>query len=381
MHYTRYSAIRRLRADVQRAAHCIRDCQTSALGAHAERCECGETSRIRYNSCRHRSCPQCQGGRRAQWLQQLGEQLLPCDHVHVIFTVPSLLNSLWQFNRAEFSNLLMRAARESLDELLSDPKYLGAAPGIISALHTWGRNLSVHPHVHCLVTAGGVDTDGRFVPLEGKTLLPARVLMAVFRGKFRHSLKVAINRGQLVIPKSTTAAQLQSLLNRLGRRPWNVRIQERYPHGVSVAGYLARYMAGGPISNRRIQSVTQTEVAFWYRDHRDGQKKLMRLSPDDFLSRWFEHVPPRGFRMIRRSGIYANSSSKQRAELQQQIRDAKPIQAATQNETKYSTTVVIALEHERCPLCNTAVLCRDATIILEPHVFLRKMTIPLNQPP
>ena len=283
MHYPRYCATRRLRADVQRAAHCIRDCQTAALGAHVERCECGEISRIRYNSCRHRSCPQCQGGRRARWLEQLSSQLLPCDHVHVIFTVPDPLNSLWQFNRALFSNLLMCAARESLDELLSDPKYLGARPGIISALHTWGRN-------------------------------------------------------------------------------------------------LARYMTGGPLSNRRIHSATETEVAFWYRDHRDGAKKLMRLTPDEFLTRWFEHIPPRGLRMIRRSGLYANSCSKKRAEIQRQLRDTLTELPATKCDKK-SFKAVFPLEPERCPLCNTAVLCRDATIILQPHPFLRKMTILRYQPP
>ncbi len=233
---------------MQRAAHRIRDCQTAALGGHVERCECGQINRIRYNSCRHRSCPQCQGGRRAGWLGQLSSRLLPCDHVHVIFTVPDELNRLWQFNRVLFADLLMQAARESLDRLLRDPRYLGAKPGIISALHTWGRNLSVHPHVHCLVTAGGIAADGQFIPLEGRTLLPARVLMAVFRGKLRHLLKAAVEKHRLVIPTSTTAARVQSLLNRLGRSPWNVRIQERYPHAVSVAGYLARYITGGPIS-------------------------------------------------------------------------------------------------------------------------------------
>lgn len=373
-HYTRYQKTRRLRADVQRAAQRIRDCQTAALGGHVERCECGHISRVRYNSCRHRSCPQCQGGRRAEWLERLSSQLLPCDHVHVIFTVPDQLNSLWQFNRVVFADLLMQAARDSLDELLRDARYLGAKPGIISALHTWGRNLSVHPHVHCLVTAGGLDADGRFIPLEGRTLLPARVLMAVFRGKLSHLLKASVEQGRLVIPTSTTAARLQSLLNRLGRIPWNVRIQERYPHGVSVAGYLARYITGGPISNRRIQSVTDTAVSFWYKDHRDGQEKLLTLTPAEFLSRWFEHVPPRGLRMIRRSGLYANSCSKQRGQIQQQL----------QTEPPHSAPAVSALEPERCPRCNSPVVCRDLIIIpysLPNPRNRREFSVRVNQPP
>lgn len=374
-HYTRYQKTRRLRADVQRAAQRIRDCQTAVLGGHVERCECGQINRIRYNSCRHRSCPQCQGGRRALWLEQLASQLLPCDHVHVIFTVPEALNSLWQFNRSLFSELLLRAARESLAELLRDPRYLGANPGIISALHTWGRNLSVHPHAHCLVTAGGIAADGRFVPLEGRTLLPARVLMAVFRGKLRHLLKAAVDHERLVIPASTTVARVQSLLNRLGRTPWNVRIQERYPHGVSVAGYLARYITGGPLSNRRIHAVTDTAVLFWYRDHRDGRKKLLRLTPDEFLSRWFEHVPPRGLRTIRRSGLYANSCAKKREQIQQQLCPEPP---------NPLPVVVLPLEPERCPRCNTPVTCRDLVLIPNSLPNLpnrREFSVRLNQPP
>ena len=139
-------------------------------------------------------------------------------------------------------------------------------------------------------------------------------------------------------------------------------------------------MTGGPISNRRIHSATQTEVTFWYRDHRDGAKKLMRLTPDEFLSRWFEHIPPRGLRMIRRSGLYANSCAKKRAEIQRQLLASTTNHSATEWDTK-SLAAVFPLEPERCPVCHTAVICRDTTMILAPHLFLRKSSIPLNQPP
>lgn len=271
-----------------------------------------------------------------------------------------------------FADLLMQAARESLDELLRDARYLGARPGILSALHTWGRNLSVHPHVHCLVTAGGIDGEGRFVPLKNQTLLPARVLMAVFRGKLRHLLLQSLDGGRLRIPTGTSVARIQSLLNRLGRIPWNVRIQERYSHGVSVAGYLARYLTGGPISNHRIDSMTDDAVVFWYRDHRDGVKKRMSLTPTDFLSRWFEHVPPRGLRMIRRSGLYANSRSKQREAIQEHLRASQP---------QCTRETVSALEQERCPVCNTEVVCREVIVIRIPHPNLRENLVHLNQPP
>jgi hypothetical protein len=340
--YVSFAKTQRLRADVQRAAHRILQCGTAAMGAHVRRCDCGHTRQIRYNSCRHRCCPSCSGGRRAAWLDQVARELLPCDHVHVVFTVPQSLNRFWQFNRVLFANVLMQAARESLLQLLADPKYLGAQPGILSALHTWGRNLSVHPHVHCLVTAGGIDKEGRFLRQQRKTLLPARVLMIVFRGRLRALLHSALVSGDLNLPSGMTRANTITLLNRLGRETWNVRIQERYPHGVSVAGYLARYIAGGPMSDRSLHSVTESRVAFRYRDYRDRQTKTMRLSPDDFLKRWFEHVPPRGLRTIRRSGLYANCH----ADLRQQIRG----QAVT--DSKSQPPPQVTLDFDRCELCN-----------------------------
>ena len=154
-YYSSWAAGKRVRRDVRWAATSISRCRTAELGAHVSRCDCGHITNIQYNSCRHRSCPQCRGGRRANWLQKTVAELLPCDHVHIIFTVPEELNTLWMFNRAAFSERLLKAARQTLETLLADPKFLGAKPGIISALHTWGRNLSIHPHVHCLVTAGG----------------------------------------------------------------------------------------------------------------------------------------------------------------------------------------------------------------------------------
>ena len=315
------------------------------MGAHTRRCECGHITQVRYNSCRHRSCPFCSGGRRSQWLEQFSKSMLPCEHVHVIFTVPEELNVLWQYNRRLFGDLLMRAARESLLGLLADPKYLGAQPGILSALHTWGRNLSIHPHAHCLVTAGGLNPDGEFIHQKRKTLLPARVLMSVFRGAFCRLLRRAVQCGELELPTGTRPSQVQSLLNRLGRKPWNVRVQERYRHGFSVAGYLARYITGGPVSKKRIHSVSDSHVAFRYRDFRSGKQRIMKLTPFEFLRRWLEHVPPRGMRLIRRSGLYANCHADLRARIS---REASLDLPSTNNNE-------IAIQQERCPECKSIV--------------------------
>lgn len=341
-----------MRSEVRRAAECVLDCRTSRLGAHVERCDCGHVCNIQYNSCRHRSCPQCQGGKRAEWLQNITSQLLPCEHAHIIFTVPEQLNVFWQFNRTLFAELLFQASRQTIETLLADPAHLGAKPGIISVLHTWGRNLSIHPHVHCLVTSGGMNADGQFVRPKKSILVPARMLKVMFRGKLCDLLRRAVSSQKLEIPPSFTAAKAMSLFNRLSRSDWNVRLQETYGHGCSVAGYLARYVCGSPISGRRIERVTADEVVFWYRDHRDGQQKLMKLSPHEFLSRWFEHVPPKGLRMIRRSGLYSNSSADRRAQICEQLRVESSSEAATAETAR---TAIQPLDREVCPVCNTQV--------------------------
>lgn len=356
-HYAGFRRTRRVRRDVQHAAESIVRCRSAALGGHVKRCECGHVARVEYNSCRHRSCAECRGGRRAEWLAEMSEKLLPCDHVHVIFTVPDSLNIIWQFNRERFAELLLCAARESLLELLGDPEYLGAQPGIISVLHTWGSNLSVHPHVHCIVTAGGVDASGRFIDQERSTLLPARVLMAVFRGKFCAFLRRVADSHTLNLAPSLRLAQFRSLLNRLGRLDWNVRIKERHSRAVCVAGYLARYITGGPISNGRLHSCDDKTVTFWYKDYRDGRRKLLPLAVDDFLQRWSEHVPPHASRLIRRSGLYANCHAKLCRTLKQEILARDPDRRVES---------IPALEPERCPLCNTKVIRRDIRRNTEP---------------
>lgn len=332
-------------------------CQTVALGMHLQSCPCGHSTKLQCNSCRHRSCPCCSGGRRALWLQNIAARLLPCEHVHVIFTVPDTLNVLWQYNRQAFATLLMRAARQSLQELLADPKYLGATPGILTALHTWGRNLSIHPHVHCLVTAGGMTADGRFVPLPRAILLPARVLRAVFRGKLIAALQRELDAGRLHVPPALTPARLRSLLNRLGRTDWNVRLMERYPHGTSVAGYLARYITGGPMSDRRLHAACGQGITFFYRDFHTGTQRLMTLTPHEFLARWFEHVPPRGLRTVSHSGLYANARVPDREAARSQITAA----AGTPPPPAGARPVDI-LAPDTCPRCNHPLVRRSVCL-------------------
>jgi len=206
---------------------------------------------------------------------------------------------------SRFANLLFRAARDTLITLLEDPRYLGALPGLILALHTWGRTLCLHPHVHCLVTGGGWTADGAWKPVRGGFLLPVRVVAALFRGKLLAALRDGLTRGTLRLPDGVRPQTLANELNRVGRVRWNVYLKERYPHGRGVVTYLGRYLRGGPIANGRLLAADGETVRFAYTDHRDGKRKAMTISAGDFLGRVLEHVPPPGTHGVRAYGLYA----------------------------------------------------------------------------
>ena len=257
-----------LPAHVRRAAHALIRCRTAALGGHIQACPDGHVARVWYNSCRHRSCPQCAYLQTERWLARQRARLLACDHYHVIFTLPHDLNSLWLANVPVMTTLLFQAVRDTLGVLLADPKYLGAQPGIIAALHTWSQTLVLHPHLHCLVTGGGLTPAGQWVAVRHGFLLPARVVMAVFRGKMLDAIRQAYAREDLVLPEGMRPQPFVNLLNRLGhptKTRWHVRIMERYAHGAGVVTYLARYLRGGPIKNGRLVAYDGARVTFTYR--------------------------------------------------------------------------------------------------------------------
>jgi hypothetical protein len=297
-----------LPAHVRRAAHALMQCRTAALGGHIQACPDGHVARVWYNSCRHRSCPQCAYLQTERWLALQRARLLACDHYHVIFTLPHELNPLWLANVPVMTTLLFQAVRDTLVTLLADPQYLGAQPGIIAALHTWSQTLLLHPHVHCLVTGGGLTPAGHWKAVHNGFLLPARVVMAVFRGKMVAALRQTFARGALALPEPMRAQHVLNLLNRLGhprKTKWNVRIMERYRHGAGVVTYLARYLRGGPIKNARLVAYDGTCVTFTSRARQEeagagpASPPRMTLPVVDFLQRWLLHVPVPQTRVVR----------------------------------------------------------------------------------
>lgn len=290
-----------------RAAQWILRCRTSALGGHIVRCPQGHQRHIAYNSCRHRSCPQCAALPREKWLVGWAQRLLDCPHHHVVFTVPHELNKIWLYNKKTFAGVLFAAASGALQKLLRDTTYLGAQPGLLAALHTWSQSLATHVHLHVLVTAGGLDRlTQQWRQCVKDCLLPRKVLMIIFRGKLRHELLELLRQGELTLPPDMSESQLRGLLNKLGRTVWNVKILERYNHGHGVAKYLARYLKGGPLSSRRLVSHDRHHVRFRARstssESVDGRVKL---SIQEFFLRFLRHVPPHGMQVVRGYGLYA----------------------------------------------------------------------------
>ncbi len=367
-HYPEFARTHPLPAHVREAVHSLRCCRTAALGGHVQACPDGHIERVGYNSCRHRFCPQCAQLQIAQWLEKQKARLLSCDHYHVIFTLPSELNGLWLANVRVLANVLFTTAWTTLSELLADPKYLGATPGMIAALHTWGQTLVLHPPLHCLVTGGGLTGD-TWHAIRNGYLLPARVLMAVFRGKLLAALRKALDQGQLTLPPGVAAHQLRMLLNRLGRQQWHVQIMARYAHGQGVVTYLARYLRGGPLKPARVVAWDEQSVTFRYADNQDpdaqgrGKRKLLTLAVADFLQRWLWHVPPPGLQVVRSYGLYAPTKRAGLAQCRQALGQA-PVTVPPALDWQTYCAQQGEQPPERCPVCGQQL---RRTVTLAPH--------------
>jgi hypothetical protein len=296
-----------------KAFRAIQSCRTAALGGHVDACPgCGHQA-ISYNSCRNRHCPKCQTQAREQWIAAREQELLPSRYFHVVFTVPPELNVLALDNQRRFYDLLFNASAATLLEVAANPEHLGAEIGIISTLHTWGQNLLLHPHVHCVVPAGGISPDHtRWVRSGDTYLLPQKVLKRVFRGKFIAGLKRLYRRNELRCAGPTALLgdpkQFAKLLRRLHRQHWVVYAKAAFGGPTQVLRYLGRYTHRIAISNHRLLAFDGERVTFRWKDYAHGGKqRKMTLLATEFLRRFFLHVLPKGFVRIRHFGFLANA--------------------------------------------------------------------------
>lgn len=314
----------------QQVLRAVLRCRTAALGGHVQRCDdCGH-QQIQYNSCRNRHCPKCQAMARAAWLEKRESDLLPVPYFHVVFTLPHELAPLALQNQRIVYGILFQAAAETLLKIAADPKHLGARVGCLMVLHTWGQNLMHHPHVHAIVTGGGLSPDGsRWIGVKrGRRrqpfFAPVRVLSRVFRGKFIALLKAAFAAGQLgfhgQLQPLGKPADFQRLLNQTVLHEWVVFAKRPFSSPLCVLKYLARYTHRVAISNQRLVGLGDGRVSFRYKDYASGQRdKIMTLDTSEFIRRFLMHTLPKGFVRIRYYGFLANRQRQQRLDQCRQL--------------------------------------------------------------
>ncbi len=290
----------------RRILRAIASCRTAALGGHVEACDHCHYRRIAYNSCRNRHCPKCQASACARWMVERADELLPVEYFHVVFTLPDTFNALALANKRLVYGVVFDAVGQTLLEVAANPKRLGARIGFMAILHTWGQNLCLHPHVHCIIPGGGLSPDGsRWISCRPGFFLPVRVLSRVFRGKFIDLLKRARADGKLI--GAADDSTFDRLIDASVRHDWVVYAKPPFGGPQQVLKYLARYTHRIAISNRRLVSMDDQSVTFRWKDYAHGNRpRTMTLEGKEFLRRFLLHAVPRGFMRIRHYGLLAN---------------------------------------------------------------------------
>jgi len=299
----------------------LRDCRTSGMGYHRFQCDNPACHHVhyQYHGCRNRHCPACNWQKQEQWMEARMNELLPVKYFHVVFTLPHELNTLVMGNRVKLFKLLFDSASHCLLTLSGDPKWLGAVPSVSAVLHTWGQQLSFHPHVHCIVSGGGIDKQMNWVNLKKDThqgyLFPYAVMEPMFKKHFLRNLNRMLLDGE-IHPDSHRDENIQewkALKPKLYEKQWIVYAKSPMGSVAQVVEYLARYAHKVAISNHRILEVGNQTVKFQYKDYSDHNKvKQMPLSTGEFIRRFEQHILPRGFVKMRHYGILGNSGRKKR---------------------------------------------------------------------
>ena len=332
-------------------------CRTAALGAHLPQCDACSYQTVSYLSCRNRHCPKCQSTARDRWLSRQAASLLPVAYSHVVFTLPQQLASLALRNQRLLYDLLFRAASETLLAIAADPRHLGARIGVLAVLHTWSQDLRHHPHLHCLVPAGGLALDhSRWIYCRPGFFLPVRVLSRLFRGKMLAFLQQAYKKGELrclgTIANLADPRQFHSLLRRLRSMQWVVYAKPPFGGPEHVLQYLARYTHRVAIANGRLLDLVNGQVRFRWRDSKHNNRiKVMNLDAVEFIRRFLLHVLPSGFVKIRHFGLLANRNRRRALALCR-----LHLRAAATQPTAILTPLQQQALHRCCPSCQRGTL-------------------------
>lgn len=327
-----------------KAYNAIINCKTPKLGIHQSTCcECGETT-IGVNSCRNRNCPMCQFYAREKWIANESSYLLDCPYFHIVTTVPSELNEIAMHNQKDFYNILFKATSEAIMELLIDPKWLGAKVGLTSILHTWGQTMSFHPHIHSIVTGGGLNNN-KWVHVDKDYLFKVQVLTSLFRGKFLSMFKAL----KLNLPSHLSylndEVKMNQFLEPLYEKDWVTFIEPPKGKPENVVEYIGRYSFRIAISNERIKDISNGIITFEYKDYKDNAKvKTIVLSAFEFIRRFLMHVLPERFVKIKHYGLLSNRNKKSLIKLCRIL-----IGQAIFND--FTSTIVRKVYVPTCPSC------------------------------
>lgn len=335
-------------SDIQKKAYDdILVCRTDACGLHTDICEqCGDIQTY-YNSCGNRNCPQCQAVKREKWIHK--EKYNTLDHIkyfHTVFTIPSQLHIVFLLNPVVCYNLLFKASADTIKKAAKDKQYLGADVGFTSVLHTWGQNLSLHPHIHMIISGGGI-RDDKWVKSKDKFFLPVRVLSKIFRGKLLSALKKA----DINLPDAFSQEDYKKLISQCYEKDWVVYTKKPFNDAWHVIKYLGRYTHRIAISNARIIDCSNRIVTFSYKDYKDKNKiKQMKLDAVEFIRRFMMHVLPSGFMKIRHYGFLGNRNKKERLELCKELTNT-PILPFEELPIEKILSTLLKKDVSICPSC------------------------------
>lgn len=325
-----------------RTLNAVRRCRTAALGGHVDVCKNCKHIRISYNSCRNRHCPKCQQIQRERWIHARQDELLPVPYFHVVFTLPEPFNKICLYKPALLYNLLFRIVWNVVQSFARDHKYLGADTGMICILHTWGQNLSLHPHLHCIIPGGGITSAGYWKPArsKGKFLFPVKAMSVVFRAR----MVAALRASNLSLDKT--------FYNSLFKNNWVVYAKSAFGNPQHVIEYLGRYTHKIAISNHRIINVDNNGVLFSYKDYRDGNtKKTMMLSALEFIRRFSLHILPKGFMRIRHYGILSSTRKQKDLPIIHQQLTHKLFIKPEKKDWKQICAQYLNYNPDCCPVC------------------------------
>ena len=340
--------------------HAIEVCRTAALGGHVERCGHCAHQRISYNSCRNRHCPKCQTLAREQWLTRRKGELLPATYYHLVFTLPPAIAQLALQNKKAIYNILFQASAQTLLTIARDPKHLGADIGFFSILHTWGQNLLHHPHVHCVVTGGGISQDQQhWIQCRKNFFLSVRVLSRLFRRLFLEQLAGAELQFHGQLTHLNNRVELKRHIASTRKQDWVVYAKAPFGGPEKAIEYLGRYTHKVAITNHRLISDSNGKVSFRYKNYSSAdpqQQRTMTLEADEFIRRFLLHAIPAGFQRIRHYGLYANRNREANLKLCRQLLNA-PQTSPLSPPAKAQEDIIQAAS--RCPVCKLGTMLRE----------------------